>query len=397
MKDVIVIGAGVIGAATSLRLAESGVDVVLIDAAAPGAGTSSTSFAWVGASPLGLWTYFDLNVAGMAAYRRLRSELGAIRWYTSSGSLVWYSDSVAGAALAERVRELRDVGYSATLIEAAEASRLEPDVRFAATVEQVASYPDEGYAFPGPMIANLVALARERGLATQWGARVVGIDEGEDRVAVRLASGERLEARSVAICGGRWTGEIARLAGAEIPMLAANEPGDLPIGLLVLTRPGLHGIRRLLLADDLMIRPDGAGRLLLHSDEHDRKIDPASAGERHDEIASEVVDAASRHLNVAAAPAAAHAFVGIRALTVDLLPAVGWLPGSGRIYAAVTHSGITLAPILGELIAAEIAAGADEPLLRPFRPSRFAIGELAPAVDQLPASDFDNPDGEVPK
>ena len=46
------------------------------------------------------------------------------------------------------------------------------------------------------------------------------------------------------------------------------------------------------------------------------------------------------------------AVVGLRALTADLLPAVGRL--SDRTYVAVTHSGITLAPALGELVAAEV-------------------------------------------
>jgi glycine/D-amino acid oxidase-like deaminating enzyme len=65
----------------------------------------------------------------------------------------------------------------------------------------------------------------------------------------------------------------------------------------------------------------------------------------------------------------ARAVVGLRALTADHLPAVGWL--SGGTYVAVTHSGITLAPALGELVAAEVLRDADEPLLEPFRPDRL--------------------------
>jgi glycine/D-amino acid oxidase-like deaminating enzyme len=61
--------------------------------------------------------------------------------------------------------------------------------------------------------------------------------------------------------------------------------------------------------------------------------------------------------------------VGVRALTADLLPAVG--PLSDGVYTAVTHSGITLAPALGELVAAEVLGRAEEPLLAPFRPDRL--------------------------
>jgi glycine/D-amino acid oxidase-like deaminating enzyme len=378
----LVVGAGAIGAATSLRLAQAGAKVTLLDAGGPGIGTSGTTFAWVGASPLGLWNYFDLNVAGMAAYRRLRAELGTTPWYRSSGSLAWYSDPTAESALVDRVAELRAAAYPAAVIDREQASQLEPDVRFAASVERVAFYPDEGYAFPRPMIATLLQLARERGVATRWDAKVVGFDESSSSVAVRLESGDRIEADTVVLCCGRWTGAVAGLAGATIPMLpGSSEPGSLAVGLLVLTSPGIHGIRRVLLANDVMIRPDGAGRLLLHSDEHDRKVDPA-APKTHAAIGAEVLAAASSHLELAASPTVENAFVGIRALTADLLPAVGWLPGTNRIYAAVTHSGITLAPVLGELIAAEVVDGNDESLLQPFRLSRFAA---------------DNPHGEVPK
>src|SRR5579872_3620587 len=95
-KRCIVVGAGVIGAATSMRLAQAGARVTIVDAAGPATGTSATTFAWVGASPLGLWDYFDINVAGMAAHRRLRAELGGTPWYLAPGALVWFSDAGSG-------------------------------------------------------------------------------------------------------------------------------------------------------------------------------------------------------------------------------------------------------------------------------------------------------------
>src|SRR4051812_11831888 len=160
----LVVGAGVVGVMTAYRLAEAGADVELIDAAGPGAGTTGTTFAWVGASPLGLWDYFELNVAGMAAYRRLRAELGHTAWYRSPGSLTWSTDPDTSGVQIARVAELRDAGYPAAWISARRARELEPDVRFGPAVEQVAFFPDEGYASPRPMIAELIGLARERGV-----------------------------------------------------------------------------------------------------------------------------------------------------------------------------------------------------------------------------------------
>jgi glycine/D-amino acid oxidase-like deaminating enzyme len=59
-------------------------------------------------------------------------------------------------------------------------------------------------------------------------------------------------------------------------------------------------------------------------------------------------------------------------MPADRLPIVGPVPGLDGLYLAVTHSGVTLAPVLGRLIADEIATGDQAWLLAPFRPARFA-------------------------
>jgi glycine/D-amino acid oxidase-like deaminating enzyme len=366
----LVVGAGILGAATALRLAEAGADVELIDAEGPGAGTSGTSFAWVGASALGLWDYFDINVAGVAAHRRLRAEFGAAPWSGSGGSLQWYSDNARQEALAVRVLALREAGYPAALISPGRARELEPDLRLAGSVEHVAFHADEGFVWVRPLIAALLRSARARGVVTRWGLRVVGLENGPDGAVALFHTGERAVADTIVLCCGRWTTDVVRLAGAELPMIPGDERGSIAVGLLVQTSPAVQTVTRVLLADDLMIRPDGGGRLLLHSDEHDRLVDPRHT-EGVDEIATEVVAAASRHLELPAKPTLERAVVGVRALTHDLLPAVGWLPDTDRIYVAVTHSGVTLGPLLGELIASELIAGVDESLLQAFRPARF--------------------------
>jgi glycine/D-amino acid oxidase-like deaminating enzyme len=64
------------------------------------------------------------------------------------------------------------------------------------------------------------------------------------------------------------------------------------------------------------------------------------------------------------------ASVGLRPLPVDGLTIAGWVPVVAGLYVIVTHSGVTLAPILAELAAREVE-GALDPALAPFRPERF--------------------------
>ena len=58
---VAVIGAGIVGSSVAYRLSEGGAEVVLIDGAEPGSGTTSTSFAWVNANNKLPRDYFELN------------------------------------------------------------------------------------------------------------------------------------------------------------------------------------------------------------------------------------------------------------------------------------------------------------------------------------------------
>jgi glycine/D-amino acid oxidase-like deaminating enzyme len=52
------------------------------------------------------------------------------------------------------------------------------------------------------------------------------------------------------------------------------------------------------------------------------------------------------------------------------MPVAGFVPGVDGLYLLVSHSGTTLAPILGELVAAELL-GEPQAALEPYRPSRF--------------------------
>src|SRR5712692_11081690 len=109
----LIVGGGVIGSCVALRLAQRGERVTLVDAAFPGEGTSGSSFAWIGASAPSLGDYFELNEAALAAYRRLRAEIGAAPWLVDRGCLSWSTDPTRQQELAGHIDHLRSNGYSA--------------------------------------------------------------------------------------------------------------------------------------------------------------------------------------------------------------------------------------------------------------------------------------------
>jgi len=72
-----------------------------------------------------------------------------------------------------------------------------------------------------------------------------------------------------------------------------------------------------------------------------------------------------------AGPAVADARAMSRPIPADGFPSVGALDDLPGYYEAVAHSGITLAAVIGELLAEEITDGEVSPLIRPYRPGRF--------------------------
>jgi len=64
--------------------------------------------------------------------------------------------------------------------------------------------------------------------------------------------------------------------------------------------------------------------------------------------------------------------VGHRVMPADEYPIVGFCDACPNLYIAAMHSGVTLAPLIGQLAALEILDGARVSSLKPYRPSRFS-------------------------
>ena len=132
--DVVVVGAGMLGAALAYRLARAGARVTVVDAGEPGRGTSGSSFAWANANDKTPLDYFRLNKAGMEAHRRLRDDLLAGGddggWLHEGGGLELAGEAGREALLSKAAR-LKDWGYRVEVLDpAAPAVReLEPHLR----------------------------------------------------------------------------------------------------------------------------------------------------------------------------------------------------------------------------------------------------------------------------
>jgi glycine/D-amino acid oxidase-like deaminating enzyme len=374
----VVIGVGVLGASVAARLAGSGVRVTLLEQDQPGRATSRWSFAWLNSNDKSPRPYHELNHAGIRAWADLAPDFDGTAWYRPVGNIELATSPAARAELTARVRRLTGWNYDARLIDPAEAAELEPSLCLPepGTIEpgtMAAWFPGEGYLLTEPLIACLVAQARNRGAEIRTGeqGRVVALDPGRPS-RVRTAAGTVLEADEVVCCAGRWVPEMTALAGAAntIPLLPWETPGATAPGLVVQVGPvSPAGPTRLVHTPEICLRPHPGG--LLHLEAPDAAVDLHTPDPDLRRWAVELLRRAQQAVRGLDQARVVEYQVCIRPMPVDGQSIVGPLPGTHGLYVAVTHSGVTLAAHLSQLIAAELTTGTQSAELVPYRPSRF--------------------------
>ena len=367
-RRIAVIGAGIVGASIAFRLARSErARVLVVDHSRPGSGTTSASFAWANANEKTPRNYFELNLAGLEEHYRLRDELGGgagTHWLHPGGNLEWTGDEEALERLERRIERLRSWGYAAERLRGSWVNEtLEPNVAFLNPEMPVAFFPDETWV-DAPLLANvLVESARAEGAETRFGDAVAEIEAKNGGVsALLLQGGERLPCDAVVNAAGPEAGLVSALLGRTLPL----EPNR---GLLVNLAVEGVPIRRLLHSPHVNLRPDGPGRVLAHHGSIDRRLENVAD---KDSLCRELLERARRVVPALEGAEIEGVRVGVRAVPAGGLPCVGAVAGLPGYYEAVTHSGVTLGPLLGRLLAREILDGEVDTLIAPFRPDRYA-------------------------
>ena len=369
-RRVAVIGGGIVGASIAWRIAARGHQVTLIDKAEPGGGASSHSFAWINAGakePIG---YHNLNRRSLEMWTRFAAAVGediGLRW---GGKVSWETESVAAEQLIARVNQLQSWGYPSRLVSADALAELEPALEIGPVA--VAEYSEnEGQVEPQMVVDACINRLNQLEAAIITGSAVVGFDRGADGSirAVQTDSGD-FQADTVVLATGTDTTALASMAGAYIPQ--AESPGVVirttPLPPLlhnvpVVYAPPLGDGRR-----EIHLRQCADGRFMIG--EGDQESLAEDDTESH---ADDLLSRAARYLPGLSDAKAIPVPVGWRPMPLDGYPTLGYTAEAPNLYVALTHSGVTLAPVISQLAALEICENVRaDAVLAPYRPQRFA-------------------------
>ena len=365
--QVVVVGAGVVGAAVAYRLAQAGAAVTIVERRWTASGTSGATFAYVNATDKPPRAYHRMSMLAIRDHEDLADELDG-DWLHVTGSLHWAGsdDGGRGAALDRTMRQLLAWGARADRLSPDAVTRdLEPDLRIdPSTVEAVWRVDRAGWLDPVALAHGAVSAAVRRYRATVRRADVAALPrEGDAIAAVVLGDGGRLPVDVVVNAAGPDAASVAALAGAPLPV-------ERTPGVLVVTAPAPARLGHVVYAPDVNLRPDGGARLMVQRERLDSEVLGGGAIPLGDPRVDEALDRARDVVPALRDVPAEAVRLGVRPMPHDGYPIVGWDAAVGNLYHVVTHSGVTLAARLGLLVTEELTGGDTAPL-EAYRPSRF--------------------------
>ncbi|MEP2031354.1 MAG: FAD-dependent oxidoreductase [Paracoccaceae bacterium] len=361
-KQVIVIGAGIIGASIAYQLARFGATVTIIDAGGPAGQASGASFGWINASFYVNPEHFALRLAGIKAHARLARCLN-IAERRKNGALCW---EAKGEALDHQATALRGLGYVVEEIDAAAFATLEPNI--ATPPERCLSFPIERAVDPATLTAELLQAASALGARFVGGVFAGGLATRGGQVCGVETELGIFSADQVVVAAGTGTSSLLSPFGLTLKMLPRP-------GLLMRTRPVAPVVNHILAAPGQELRQLKDGRILAPTSASHQSDTSEVVMERPDLLA-EVALTRLRALLPSVDIEWESVTLAMRPVPEDGLPVIGACGPNGT-YVATMHSGVTLAAIVGELVAEELrgkdSLGSREAaMLAPFRPARFS-------------------------
>ncbi|AYM08917.1 NAD(P)/FAD-dependent oxidoreductase [Agrobacterium tumefaciens] len=369
ISSAVIIGAGIFGVSTGVQLARRGIQVTILNDGPPANGASGRSLSWLNSARMRSEPYHRLRMAGIDRYRTLAAQNPDAEWLRFDGGLTWDADDERNEIDAAYRHEV-SLAYDAQRLSAAEVARVAPGLDAGAITPQGAIFnAGEGWVDLPTLIGVLLEEFSTLGgiLVTDQGAARVVIESGR-AVGAETAKGYLYQADAVVLATGPAVPKMAAESGQTI--------GDgTPIALLVQTKPLAHPLRAVLNTPRVAVRPAPGGTFSLDADwaaEEGVTVRADGTYEIDDSIVAELLVEAAKVLEGNPQLEVASIGVGGKPIPGDGEPVIGAIKDIPGYYVAFSHSGATLGLITGELLAYEIATGAEHPMLATFRPERFA-------------------------
>ncbi|WP_406839705.1 NAD(P)/FAD-dependent oxidoreductase [Streptomyces sp. AHU1] len=371
--DVVVVGAGMVGAACALYAAREGFDVAVVDRGPVAGGTTGAGEGNLLVSDKAPGPELDLALLSGRLWADLAEEYARAVEYEAKGGVVVASTPEGLTALETFAAGQRAAGVLAEPVAADRLRDLEPYL--APGLAGAVRYPQDTQVMPALAAAHLLRASGARLLTGHTVTEVLRGKDGSVR-GVRTDRGE-LHAPAVVNAAGTWGGAVASLAGVTLPVLPRR-------GFVLVTEPLPRRVRHKVYAADYVadvasdsaalqtspvVEGTAAGPVLIGASRERVGFDRSFSLP----VVRELAVGATRLFPFLARVRALRTYLGFRPYLPDHLPAVGPDPRAPGLFHACGHegAGIGLSTGTGWLIAQVLAGRTPDLDLTPFRPDRF--------------------------
>jgi len=367
-----IVGAGIVGASIAFHMARAGAQVFLFEKTGPAMGATRNSFAWLNAFTEDTH-YRALRIQSLLAYRKLDRQLGlGIIW---GGYVNWASTASETAVVRANAAQIADTIQPARNLTPEEFARLDPSVSPGEMVDAIYC-PSDGHLDPVFVTQRFLEAARRAGADVQYPCELTQIRMRAGRLAGVVTNRGEYPLDRLVVAAGVDTPRV--LAMVDYPLTLKHAPGILAhsVGVAPLTRlvhdaPGNLSFKQM--ADGSVVGTDAPSPPDIPAHQGIRqRVEDFPSAELRNLHGNRILGKIARYLPGAREAQLERLTLGFRPMPTDEFPVMGALAGLNGIHVAITHSGVTLAPIIGRLTAEEVLHGTRASVFAPYRPERFS-------------------------
>ncbi len=370
--DVVIVGAGIVGAACADEFTRRGMKVAVVDREIVGGGATAAGMGHIVVMD-DSEAQFALTRYSRRLWQTLRPELPDDVEYEQCGTIWVATDEEEMAEVQRKHEYYGERGVATEVLDSRVLKTLEPNLRDGMAGGLLV--PEDGVLYPPCAARFLIERAQKHGAELRLGPSVVEI--GHQRV--RLSDGSELKAEKIVNAAGAWAAalmpelEIKKRKGHLV--ITDRYPGFLRHQLVELGYlKSAHSVTSDSVAFN--VQPRRTGQILIGSSRQ--------YGAEHKEVDQQILQRmlqrAQEYMPALSQMSAVRTWTGFRAATPDKLPLIGPWPGDKSLFLATGHEGlgITTSRATARMLVDQITGAKPEIPVEPYLPSR-AVKEFAHA------------------
>ena len=371
--DVLIVGAGIVGAACALECARRKLRVAVVDLSTIGGGATAAGMGHIvvmdDSDP-----QFALTRYSQQLWRELRAELPDEVEYVECGSIWVAADDEEFREVHRKQAYYTERGVPVEVLSSGDLEKAEPNLRKGLAGGLLV--PEDGVLYPPCAARFLLEKAQERGATIHLGPPVVDIGKGR----IRRADGSELDGGAIVNAAGAWSPELT--PGIKVRkrkghlVITDRYPGFVHHQLVELGYlKSAHSVSSDSVAFN--VQPRRTGQLLIGSS---RQYEADHTEVDHG-ILARMLERAQQYMPALAETSAIRVWTGFRAATPDKLPLIGPWAEDSTVFLATGHEGLGITTSLATArLLTDHLLGATSAIARaPYLPSRTGSMEHAHA------------------